>query len=221
MKTLYVVTHPEATHHVDGLVGGWHDSDLTDRGVTHAHDIADALADRLPSNSSAHPPSAFSAGPPTAEVHSSDLLRTRRTAEVIATRLNTKPLFDPGLSEKSFGEAGGRPQSWLDARFIPPPATGERMRHDEGPPGAETKWDLAVRVDAALTRILTSEAPHQVIVTHGMAATFLLAAWMEMPLEAAGRVAFRFSPGGITTLHEDDYFHNHAIVTLNDTGHLK
>ncbi|WP_291799342.1 hypothetical protein [Brevibacterium sp.] len=29
MRTLCVVTHPEATHHVHELVGGWHDSELT------------------------------------------------------------------------------------------------------------------------------------------------------------------------------------------------
>ena len=28
VKCLFVVTHPEATHHVEGLVGGWHDSTL-------------------------------------------------------------------------------------------------------------------------------------------------------------------------------------------------
>ncbi|WP_250028388.1 histidine phosphatase family protein [Paractinoplanes maris] len=204
MRTLHVVTHPEATHHVDRLVGGWFDSDLTAHGLSQAAAVAETLAVRAPQ----------------AEVHSSDLLRTRRTAEVIAAKLGTSVLLDSDLREKSFGEAGGRPQSWLDERFIPPPASGERMRHDEGLPGAETKWDLAVRVYAAVERILTSDAPHQVIVTHGMAATFVVAAWIEMPLEAAGRVAFRFSPGGITTLHEDDYFHNHAVVQLNEVAHL-
>ncbi|MCY1142939.1 histidine phosphatase family protein [Actinoplanes sp. Pm04-4] len=200
MKTLYVVTHPEATHHVDGLVGGWFDSDLTPRGLDQAAKIAEQLAARAPN----------------AEVYSSDLLRTRRAAEIIAARLGTSAVLDSDLREKSFGEAGGRPQSWLDERFIPPPRFGERMRHDEGLPGAETKWDLAVRVYAAVERILKSDAPHQVIVTHGMAATFVLAAWIEMPLESAGRVAFRFSPGGITTLREDDYFHNRTVVQLND-----
>ncbi|MBU2668853.1 histidine phosphatase family protein [Actinoplanes bogorensis] len=200
MRTLYVVTHPEATHHVDGLVGGWFDSDLTPAGLAHAAKIADALAARTAA----------------AEIYSSDLLRTRRTAEVIASRLGTGVVWDGGLREKSYGKAGGCPQSWLDARFVPPPRTGERMRHDEGIPEAETKYDLAARVYAAMDRILRSDAAHQVVVTHGMAATFVVAAWIEMPLEAAGRVAFRFSPGGITTLHEDDRFHNHAVVRLNE-----
>ena len=207
MRTLYVVTPPEATHHIDRLVGGWFDSDLTERGQTHATAIAATLASHLPEGH-------------TAEVYTSDLLRTRRTAEVVAASLRTRPILDTDLREKSYGEAGGRPQSWLDARFIPPPATGERLHHDEGIPGAETKWDLAVRVYAALDRILRSEATHQVVVTHGMAATFLVAAWIAMPLDSAGRVAFRFTTGGITTLHEDDYFHNRTVAALNDISHL-
>lgn len=46
-RTVFVVTHPEATHHVEGLVGGWHDSDLTPRGLKDADTIAQALANDL------------------------------------------------------------------------------------------------------------------------------------------------------------------------------
>lgn len=207
MRTIYVVTHPEATHHVDRVVGGQHDSDLTERGRADAERVAAELGARV-------------SGGERVEVFSSDLLRARRTAELVAGRLRTGVHLDPRLREKSYGEAGGRPQEWLDARFVPPPLTGERMRHDEGVPGAETKWDLAVRVYAALAEILRSPTSQQVVVTHGMAATFLLAAWIEMPLEAAGRVAFRFTSGGITTLEEDDFFHNHTVRQLNFVDHL-
>lgn len=207
MRNLYVVTHPEATHHVDGLVGGWFDSDLTDQGLANAGRIAETLVDRLAADGAV-------------EVFSSDLLRARRTAQVVASRLDVEVRLDADLREKSYGEAGGRPQAWLDERFIPPPAVGERMRHDEGVPGAETKWDLAVRAYAALERILRSTVEHQVVVTHGMTATFLVAAWIGMPIDAAGLVSFRFSSGGITVLHENDFFHNRGVVQLNDTSHL-
>jgi 2,3-bisphosphoglycerate-dependent phosphoglycerate mutase len=187
VRNLYLVTHPEATHLVDGLVGGWFDSDLTDRGIAHAGQIAEALAGRLPADAAV-------------EVFSSDLLRTRRTADVVGRQLGVGVVFDADLREKSYGEAGGRPQAWLDERFIPPPAGGERMRHDEGVPGAETRWELAVRAYAALDRILRSKAEHQVVVTHGGTATFLVAAWVGMPIDAAGVVGFHFSSGGITPL---------------------
>lgn len=104
MKNIYVVTHPEATHHVDGLVGGWFDSDLTDRGALQAEAIAEALAQRL--------------GDARVEVHSSDLLRARRTGEIITKRLGADLMIDPDLREKSYGMAGGRPKSWLKERQI-------------------------------------------------------------------------------------------------------
>jgi broad specificity phosphatase PhoE len=33
---IYVVTHPEATHHIEDRVGGWFDSELTRKGLGHA-----------------------------------------------------------------------------------------------------------------------------------------------------------------------------------------
>ena len=207
MRTVYVVTHPEATHHVDGLVGGWFDSDLTDKGMAHAARIAESLAGKLPANAAV-------------EVRSSDLLRTRRTAETVAKRFDTDVVLDADLREKSYGDAGGRPQEWLDERFIPPPVVGERMRHDEGVSGAETKWQQAVRAYAAMERTLQSECENQIVITHGGTATFLVAAWIGMPVDAAGFVSFRFSSGGITSLREDDFFHNRGVVRLNETDHL-
>jgi probable phosphoglycerate mutase len=207
VRNVYLVTHPEATHHVDGLVGGWFDSDLTHRGLTQADQIPEALAGRLVADAPV-------------EIFSSDLTRTRRTAEVVAKRLGTDVVLNADLREKSYGEAGGRPQVWLDERFIAPPATGERMRHDEGIPGAETKWQQAVRAYSALDRILRSSIENQVVVTHGGTATFLIAAWIGMPVDAAGFVSFQVSSGSITPLREDDYFHNRGVVHLNDTAHL-
>jgi hypothetical protein len=86
-----------------------------------------------------------------AELYSSDLQRARQTAIVVGDRLRVRPVLDRRLREKSCGEAGGRPQAWLDQRFVPPPATGDRMQHDEGIPGAETKAAFAQRVYAAAT----------------------------------------------------------------------
>lgn len=207
MRTLHVVVHPEATHHVNGVVGGWHDSDLTPVGKTHAAAIAQAVSDTIP---------------PKAKVlvTTSDLRRTRQTAEPIAARLGVEEHMDSRLREKSYGVAEGRPQAWLDERFVPPPPVGDRMGHDEGVAGAETKTAFARRIFAAVEDLLGHEHEHQVIVTHGFALTFVIAAFTRLPIEALGYLTFRSSPGGITSLREDDYFHNRQVVRLNDTSHL-
>lgn len=207
MRTLYVVTHPEATHHVEGVVGGWHDSHLTPVGIRAAAAIARALRAQIPDRAEV-------------DLFSSDLQRTRQTAEAIAEHFGTKAILDHRLREKSYGEAGGRPQEWLDRRFVPPPAVGERMDHDEGVEGAETKAHWAQRIYAAMDEILQRPREHQIIVTHGGSLTFVVASWIKMPIESAGYLSFRALSGSITTLREDDFFHNRQVFSLGDTRHL-
>jgi probable phosphoglycerate mutase len=207
MRTVYVVAHPEAEHHLSHVVGGWHDSELTDRGRAQATLIATRLRELVPDDE-------------VAQVYSSDLWRASQTAQAVVTTFGTELVYDERLREKSYGIAEGKPQAWLDEQFIPPPSDGDRMHHHEGIDGAETRHDLAVRVYAAVDDILAADWAHQVVVTHGFAHTFVVAAWIKMPLASTGSVAFGSSSGGITVLQEDDYFHNRAVVTLNDTTHL-
>lgn len=204
---MHVVTHPQATHHVEGVVGGDHDSDLTSTGVEQAERIAAALRARIP-------------GDARTDVVTSDLLRTRRTADPIGTALGVVPRLEPRLREKSYGVAGGRPQAWLDARFVPPPATGDRLRHHEGVDGAETRLAVALRAYAAMTELLARDVDQQVVVTHGFTATLVVSAWIGMPVEAAGHVTFPVPSGSITTLREDAFFHNRGVVRVGDVDHL-
>ncbi|WP_225101142.1 histidine phosphatase family protein [Streptomyces sp. CoH27] len=207
MRTLYVVTHPQATHHVDGVVGGWHDAELTPAGIRAAASIAQALRTQVPDGAEV-------------ELFSSDLRRTRRTAMEVAELFGVQPVLDRRLREKSYGAAEGRPQEWLDQRFVPPPAVGERLEHDEGVEGAETKAVWVRRIYAALDEILQHPCVHQIIVTHGGSLTFVVASWIRMPIEAVGYASFRAPSGSITTLCEDDFFHNRQVVSLGDTRHL-
>lgn len=204
---MYVVIHTQAGHHVDGLVGGWYDSDLTGLGQRQADAVAAELERRLDGGA--------------VGIIASDLLRARHTAEFISTRIGGDVRLDPDLREKSYGDAEGRPKAWLQERQIPLPEQGERLRHDEGIAGAETRMDLAQRAYAAMQRLMLSELDNQVVVTHGGTATLLLAAWIEMPIESVGRVQFGLSSGGITELSKNARNHSHMIARLNDVGHLE
>ncbi|WP_040339509.1 histidine phosphatase family protein [Candidatus Blastococcus massiliensis] len=207
MRRIVVVTHPEATHHVSSLVGGWFDSDLTERGRHQAGAIADRVRALVPADAEV-------------ELWSSDLARAVQTAEAVADRLGVPPRLTAGLREKSYGEAEGRAQSWLDARFVPPPPDGDRMDHSEGIDGAETRARFAARIYDSVDGILASPCAHQVVVTHGFALTFVVAAWIGMPLESTGFVSLRASSGGITVLEQDDFFANRSVLRLDDTAHL-
>jgi len=207
VRTLWVVTHPEATHHVAGVVGGWHDSVLTREGRCDAAAIGRELRTRIPQGAAV-------------ELYSSDLARAAQTATAIGAALEVEPILMEGLREKSYGEAEARPQAWLGERFIPPPAGGDRMNHFEGIPGSETRAEFASRIYAAMEAILGLPCERQIIVTHGFALTFVVACWIGMPLSSAGYVNFRASSGSISELHEDDYYHNRQVVQLNDVRHL-
>lgn len=207
MRSIYVIAHPEATHHVERVVGGWHDSHLTPVGRLAAAAIAQALRVGIPEGAEV-------------EVISSDLLRAAQTADVVAVLFGRKPILDRRLREKSYGEAEGRPQEWLDRRFVPPPAVGDRMGHHEGLRGSETRGECAQRIYAAMDEILQRPCEAQIIVTHGFALTFVVASWIGMPFESLGSVSFRAPSGSITVLREDDFYHNRQVLSLGDTRHL-
>ena len=207
MKHLYVVAHAQATHHTEGRVGGWSDSELTDLGRRQAASVARRIRQLVPEDAPM-------------ELYASDLRRAHQTAEAIARLVCVPIQTTPDLREISYGEAEGKPQAWLDERFAHPPTLGNRMDHRVGIPGGETRREFAERVSRAVDRILTSLCPHQVVVTHGFAVTFVVAAWIRMPLDAAGSIAVQSTSGGITRLAEDDVFRNRAIIAVNETAHL-
>lgn len=123
----------------EGRVGGWFDSHLTDRGLRHDRQIANALAARVE---------------PGAALFTSDLRRTWQTADAIASSTGMPPRLLAELREKSYGEGEGQPDAWFRERFVPPPAGGERMNHDEGPVGAETKATWVRRVYAGMDLVM-------------------------------------------------------------------
>ena len=207
LKNLCVVTHAQSEHHTEGLVGGWYDSVLTDLGLRQAVRIGQRIGELVPQDAPV-------------ELYSSDLRRAYQTAEAIARLVRVPIRITADLREMSYGDADGRPRSWLDERFVHSPKVGNRMDHRNGIPGAETRREFAERIYRALDLILASPCPHQIVVTHGFALTFVVAAWIGMPLAAAGSVAVTSTSGGITLLSEDEVFHNRGIVRLNDTSHL-
>jgi probable phosphoglycerate mutase len=204
MKNVYVVAHAESIHHVEGKVGGWFDTALTDRGRVQAQLVAEKLVQLL--------------GSDIPMVTSSDLLRAKETAEIIGNELKCPVNVTSDLRELSAGIAEGKPQDWLDDHFSPAP-NNNRLDH-RSIENAETKREFLTRVYRAMDQILKSEHPNHVIVTHGYAMTFVIGCWIRMPIDAAGYVNFRSNSGGITHLHEDDFLHNRAVIFLSDTSHL-
>ena len=201
MKEIFIVTHTQATHHIDRLVGGCYDTDLTEKGK------ADAIAcgKRL-----------LELGLDGIPIISSDLARTRQTAEAIGECLGSPIRHDARLREMSFGDAEGRPVA--DVGGAIPSHDGDNRLDFRNTFGGETKRELASRLYEVMKEIIASE--RAIICTHGYATTFLIACWIGMPIESVGYVNFRVRPGGITHLVEDDIYVNRGIRYLSDVRHL-
>lgn len=195
MKTIYVVSHTEAEHHLDNLVGGWFDSELTSKGIKDASLIADVLVKESKINA----------------VYSSDLKRAKATSEMIVQATSAKLILHESLREMSFGSAEGKTQDWLDERIQP--EDGKNRLDHRIVDGAETKREFAGRIYKYLDSLDLEKVT--VISTHSFAATYVISWWIKMPLESVGYVNFGIKPGKITKLVEDDLFKNRAIAYLN------
>ncbi len=204
MKNIYVVTHTESIHHAEVKVGGWYDTGLTEIGRKQAQKVAQRLVAWVaPSNPS---------------ITSSDLLRATETAHFVTEAFGCELNVNPDLREMSYGQAEGKPQEWLDQRIVPAP-DDNRLDH-LSIEGGESKRDFITRIYRAVDEAIADDNLNQIIVTHGYALTFVVAAWISMPAESAGFVNFRASPGGITHLQQDDFWRNRTVRVLNDTSHL-
>lgn len=205
MKDLFLVTHAQSVHHVEHKVGGWHDSNLTAAGM----EDAEALAQRLLSMT----------GGEEVEIFSSDLRRAAQTAQAIGTRFNRPVATTADLREISYGVAGGRPQQWLDARYVPAP-DNDRLDHRPAIEGAESRRDVAERVYPCIEAIVARPCATQIIVTHGFTLGLVIAAWMKVPIDACGFMAFVAAPASITHLRQDGFFRSRAMLSFADTTHL-
>lgn len=206
MKTLFVVTHTQSIHHTERRVGGWYDTGLTPRGQSDAEATADRLAAMVGDND--------------VEVFSSDLLRASQTAATIAGRLKRSVVETSDLREMSRGSAGGKPLDWLREREVPP-SDDNRMDHRGGIEDAETRREIATRIYRCLDDIVSRACETQIIVTHGVALTFVIAAWIKMPIDTVGHVFFHAPSGSITHLRQDDFWKGRSVVSLADVSHLK
>ncbi len=204
MKCIIVVTHAESQHHIEGKVGGWHDTGLTKFGRSQARATAKETRRILDGNKAA--------------LFSSDLRRAHETAEAISDSINEPITPMKGLRENSYGVAEGKPQKWLDDRFIFPPKKGNRLDHIVCE-GAESRRTFAERIYHSMGEIYSRSEENAVVVSHGFALTFIISWWINLPIEYNAFTNFASTPGGISLLEEDDKFHNRAVKYISKKCH--
>lgn len=204
MRNVYVVSHCQSIHHVEKLGGGWYDTGLTDLGRDQSEKTARYLQSIIDSD---------------VRIVFSDLKRAKETAEIIGQVFGREVDLDQGFREMNYGVVGGKPQAWIENLEIPEIHEDTIMdfRIYEG---AESRRDIGTRVNDALNRALEKDNRDLVIVTHGFATTFLMYAWLKVPVENMGFGNFPSKPGCVSHLQIDDRYKNRGIKFLCYTGHL-
>lgn len=111
-SAFYFLRHGESVNNLMSLVNGWTDCELTQSGFEQAMKAGDLLA-----NCGIR------------RIHTSDLIRARRTAEIIAQKIGIREIHvHPGLRERNWGVFEGRPKKERPALYDTPEA-GESWGH--------------------------------------------------------------------------------------------
>lgn len=200
-KTVILIRHAESEHHVKRLSGGWTDTPITELGHQQAHRVAQRLKAEL--------------GEAPVRVVTSDLLRTRDTAQHIGDAFGIEPIADERLREFNNGEAANLSQEEVERRW---PRPAGAMGLDERPwPGCESWRDFYARAGAFLDA-LDLDGPTPILVTHGGTVHVLVSHWLGLSPELMKAVNFSAHVTSLTVLRE---WHGlREVERLNDVSHL-
>lgn len=149
MARLLLIRHGQSAWNAEGRWQGWADTPLSPVGEAQAL----AAAERL-------------RGEGLTAVVSSDLHRARRTAELLAGRLDL-PLLDPvsDLRERDIGDWSGLTTVEIEQGW-PGWLTAWRAGELDRPPAGESREELTARVVGALERLAAGDGC-LLVVTHG------------------------------------------------------
>jgi probable phosphoglycerate mutase len=205
MRNVYIVRHTESEHHVKKLGGGWHDTFLTEKGRQQAKNIAENLFNEVKVS-----------GIP---IYSSDLKRCAETAAIISEIFNSQVTLDKNLREMNFGDGNGKPVAWFDKHITPPPADGNRLEHRNFK-NAESRREAGVRATDFIYHLMEEPFKDAIVVTHGGFSTFLILAWLKVPVENMDYAFFGTRSGGVDYLYEDDFWHSRYLGYFNKLDFL-
>ena len=165
IEQLILVRHGETEHNVAGIVQGWSDSDLSERGRQQVARLAERLK-------------TFGAD----VIFSSPLQRAMTTAQRIADATGLEVRTLDGLREMNYGKWEG--QSFLDIRKTDE-SIYRRWVADSSfaCPEGESHDEVLARIRGALDSLNGAQRP--IVVAHGTAIRIAATALLDLPLSAS------------------------------------
>lgn len=186
MKTVITIQHTQSIHHTNDMIGSWTDWDITKLGVLQAERIGKNLADELSCKVD--------------RIISSDLLRARHTAEIVAKYFNVEIELDERIRERNLGEACGKSKEWAHANTI----VWEKTIDDKPFNLCESRRDTWNRLTTFFAELMQATDKTIILVSHGDTLSLLNAMWIGLEVEALNKVDLFGLSAGVSILQELD-----------------
>lgn len=204
MKNIITIQHCESLQHLNQMVGGWTDWELTDWGKVQAYAIGRGLKKEIPN-------------PLDYVMYSSDLMRTKQTAEIVGTHLGLVPILREEIREIYFGSATGKSMEWKKAHDIPY-NKGDSVLDYRCLEDAESLRDVYNRLSPFIDEVINSPQENIIIVSHCAALGMLFCKWLQIDLNMKNTTLFSGEAGGVSVLQIDE--NNSRIMSkLNDISY--
>ena len=164
MKNIIVIRHTQSVQHTNGMVGGWTDWELTERGKKQAITIGKYLKNSISFDKYI--------------MYTSDLKRAKQTADGINVHLGLNTIMRKELREINVGIETETTVKWFNEN---------KKKHDDVVynfdyrpfPNAESNRDLWHRVSRFMNEIIDSNDNNIIIVSHGVTLKFFLTMWLN------------------------------------------
>lgn len=203
MTRLVLVRHGQTAWNLEGRAQGHADVPLDDTGRAQAVALAPQIAAMAPS-----------------ALWSSDLVRARETAAVLAEATGLEVRTDPRLREFDAGERSGLTTDEFAERF-PDAYAAWRDGHITGRlPGAETIDEVAARMVPALREIwdATPSGEVTVVVAHGACLRVSLLGFLGWPDDLLATIR-GLDNCGWAVVEEASHGRGVRLASYNETAH--
>jgi broad specificity phosphatase PhoE len=196
--TVLLIRHGQTEWNAEGRWQGHEDIPLNEKGREQAR----ALAQRL-------------AGWPIEFIYTSDLLRAKETAEIIAQPLNLTPIQDVNLRERNGGFFQGLTGDEIRSEHA---EAWQKLIEGQEIEGVESNTAVQERVRQAFETIADNHKGQMVaLVSHGASLGLLIAMALGFTLAQRPRFTMRQNTG-LSIVEMDES--GPLVILLNDASHL-
>ncbi|MGL5756322.1 MAG: histidine phosphatase family protein [Paraclostridium sp.] len=201
-NTFYIVRHGQTNWNILGKTQGHGNSDLTNKGIEQATELADSLVENHNIDF----------------IFSSDLGRAVQTADILSDRLGIKVKKTTALREMGFGKWEGLLIDEIKTHYGDIYKTWRNEPHLVEIPDGETLHIIKERIDKFISELNTKyENKNILLVTHSVTVRVMLLSFLNSGMENIYRIK-----QDNTALNIVDYRdYGPVIIKMNDTTHIK